>query len=73
MRGRKTSAVCRLFLFLWQELCEVRSYPQLSYEQPYKLEVLNRSIFSQKSIGCAIEVSQSAISRELSRTQGKRG
>lgn len=49
------------------------SYKQLTYEQRCQIEVLKRSGFSQKSIGHAVGVSQSAISRELSRNQGQRG
>jgi len=49
------------------------SYKQLTYEQRCQIEVLKRSGFSQKSIGHAVGVRQSAISRELSRNQGQRG
>ena len=49
------------------------SYKQLTYEQRCQIEVLNRSGFSQEAIGHAVGTSQSAISRELSRNQGKRG
>lgn len=49
------------------------SYKQLTCEQRCQIEVLKRSGFSQQSIGRAIEASQSAISRELSRNQGEGG
>jgi IS30 family transposase len=49
------------------------SYKQLTYAQRCQIEVLNKSGFSQQSIGDAVGLSQSSISRELKRNTGERG
>jgi IS30 family transposase len=51
----------------------MRTYKQLTYEQRCQIEALNKSDLSQKAIAAIINVSQSCISRELSRNKGERG
>ena len=51
----------------------MRTYKQLTYEQRCQIEALNKSDLSQKAIAAIIKVSQSCISRELSRNKGERG
>lgn len=49
------------------------SYKQLNYEQRCQIEALKKSGLSQQAIADAVCVSQSCISRELSRNTGERG
>lgn len=51
----------------------MRTYKQLTYEQRCQIEVLKKSGISQQCIAALICVSQSSISRELSRNTGERG
>ena len=48
-------------------------YQQLTYEQRCQISVLKRSEYTQREIATAIGVSQSTVSRELSRNTGGRG
>ena len=49
------------------------NYKQLTYEQRCQIEVLKKSGLKQEDIADAVGVSQSTISRELSRNKGLRG
>ncbi len=51
----------------------MRTYKQLTYEQRCQIEALKKSGISQQSIASLIAVSQSSVSRELSRNTGLRG
>jgi len=51
----------------------MKSYNQLACELRYQLYALNKSGMSQTKIALQLGVSQSSISRELSRNKGKRG
>lgn len=51
----------------------MRTYKQLTYEQRCQIEALKKSGISQQCIAALICVSQSSISRELSRNTGARG
>ena len=51
----------------------MRTYKQLTYEQRCQIEALKKSGISQQCIATLICVSQSSISRELSRNTGERG
>jgi len=51
----------------------MRSYQQLTYEQRCQISVLKKRDFSQRNIAKAVGVSQSTVSRELSRNTGERG
>lgn len=51
----------------------MRHYKQLTYEQRCQIAVLKKSGFTQQSIAELTNLSQSTISRELSRNTGKRG
>jgi transposase, IS30 family len=51
----------------------MRTYKQLTYEQRCQIEALKKSGISQQAIATLIKVSQSSISRELSRNTGERG
>lgn len=51
----------------------MRTYKQLTYEQRCQIEALKKSGISQQCIATLICVSQSSISRELSRNTGARG
>jgi IS30 family transposase len=50
-----------------------KRYQQLTYEQRCQISVLIKSGLSQREIGAAVDVSQSTISRELTRNTGERG
>ena len=49
------------------------TYKQLTYEQRCQIEALKKSGISQQAIAAIISVSQSSVSRELSRNTGLRG
>jgi IS30 family transposase len=49
------------------------TYKQLTYEQRCQIEALKKSSISQQAIAAIIGVSQSSVSRELSRNTGLRG
>lgn len=49
------------------------TYKQLTYEQRCQIEALKKSGITQQAIATIIKVSQSSISRELSRNTGLRG
>jgi len=51
----------------------MRTYKQLTYEQRCQIEVLKKSGINQQAIAALITVSQSSVSRELSRNRGLRG
>ena len=51
----------------------MRTYKQLTYEQRCQIEVLKKSGITQQRMADLIGVSQSSISRELSRNTGLRG
>lgn len=51
----------------------MQKFNQLSLEQRYQIEVLNKEGFSQTAIACRVGVHKSTISRELKRNTGKRG
>lgn len=51
----------------------MRTYKQLTYEQRCQIDVLKKSNISQQAIARLIGVSQSSVSRELSRNVGLRG
>jgi len=51
----------------------MRHYKQLTYKQRCQIEALKKRGLSQIEIASTIGVSQSTISRELSRNTGKRG
>lgn len=51
----------------------MRHYKQLTYAQKCQIAVLKKSGFTQQSITKLTKLSQSTISRELSRNTGKRG
>jgi transposase, IS30 family len=51
----------------------MRTYKQLTYEQRCQIEALKKSGISQKAIATIISVSQSSVSRELTRNTGLRG
>lgn len=51
----------------------MRTYKQLTYEQRCQIEALKKSGISQQAIAALIHVSQSSVSRELSRNVGGRG
>jgi IS30 family transposase len=51
----------------------MRTYKQLTYEQRCQIEALKKSGISQQAIAGIIGVSQSSVSRELSRNTGLRG
>jgi IS30 family transposase len=51
----------------------MRTYKQLTYEQRCQIEVLKKSGINQQAIAALITVSQSSVSRELSRNTGLRG
>lgn len=50
-----------------------RHYQQLTYEQRCQIYTLKKTGFSQRQIASEIGVSQSTVSRELSRNSGDRG
>lgn len=50
-----------------------KDYNQLTYEQRCQISVLNKSGLGQRAVAEAIGVSQSTISRELTRNSGERG
>lgn len=51
----------------------MKHYKQLTYAQRCQIAVLKKSGFTQQQIADSINLSQSTISRELSRNTGKRG
>ena len=51
----------------------MRTYKQLTYEQRCQIYALNKRGISHNSIAKQLDVSQSTISREISRNAGKRG
>ncbi len=51
----------------------MRTYKQLTYEQRCQIEALKKSGISQQAIATIITVSQSSVSRELTRNTGLRG
>ena len=51
----------------------MRNYKQLSQEQRYQIEILKKAGKNQKEIAELLCVSESTISRELKRNQGKKG
>ena len=51
----------------------MQQYKQLAYEQRCQIEILKKRGLSQKEIAESVGVSQSTISREISRNTGKRG
>ncbi|WP_139015434.1 helix-turn-helix domain-containing protein, partial [Pseudoalteromonas sp. TB64] len=51
----------------------MRHYKQLTYAQRCQIAVLKKSGFTQQTIAELTNLSQSTISRELSRNTGKRG
>jgi transposase, IS30 family len=51
----------------------MRTYKQLTYEQRCQIEALKKSGISQQAIAALLTVSQSCVSRELSRNTGLRG
>ena len=51
----------------------MRTYTQLTYEQRCQIYAFNNTDLTQQQIADAVGVSQSAISRELRRNEGKRG
>jgi len=51
----------------------MQQYKQLTFEQRCQIEILKKRGLSQKEIAESIGVSQSTISRELTRNTGKRG
>lgn len=51
----------------------MRTYKQLTYEQRCQIEALKKSGISQQAIASLVTVSQSSVSRELSRNTGLRG
>ena len=51
----------------------MRNYKQLSQAQRYQIEILKKAGNNQKGIAALLGVSESTISRELKRNQGKKG
>ncbi len=51
----------------------IKTYKQLTYEIRYQIYALNKTGLSQNKISQQLKVSQSTISRELSRNTGKQG
>ncbi|WP_201294528.1 helix-turn-helix domain-containing protein [Colwellia sp. 20A7] len=51
----------------------MKTYKQLTYEERRQIYALNKSAISQNKIAALLSVSQSTISRELSRNTGSRG
>jgi len=51
----------------------MRNYKQLSQAQRYLIEILKKAGKNQKEIAALMGVSESTISRELKRNQGKKG
>ena len=51
----------------------MRNYKQLSQAQRYQIEILKKAGKNQKEIAELLGVSESTISRELTRNQGKKG
>ena len=51
----------------------MRNYKQLSQAQRYQIEILKKAGKNQKEIAELLCVSESTISRELTRNQGKKG
>jgi IS30 family transposase len=51
----------------------MKHYKQLTYEQRCQIEAFKKSGFAQVEIAAVVGVSQSTISRELSRNTGQRG
>lgn len=51
----------------------MRHYQQLAYDQRCQISVLKKRGYSQRAIADAVDVSQSTVSRELSRNTGERG
>ncbi|HCB45566.1 MAG TPA: IS30 family transposase, partial [Algoriphagus sp.] len=51
----------------------MQKFNQLSLEQKYQIEVLNKEGFNQTAIARRVGVHKSTISRELKRNTGKRG
>jgi len=49
------------------------NYKQLNQAQRYQIEILKKAGKSQKEIAALLGVSESTISRELKRNQGKNG
>ena len=49
------------------------NYKQLNQAQRYKIEILKKAGKNQKEIAALLGVSESTISRELKRNQGKKG
>jgi IS30 family transposase len=50
----------------------MKTYKQLTYEERRQIYALNKSAISQNKIAALLSVSQSTISRELSRNTGSR-
>lgn len=50
----------------------MQKFNQLSLEQRYQIEVLNKEGFSQTAVACRVGVYKSTISRELKRNTGGR-
>ena len=51
----------------------MRNYKQLSQAQRYQIEILKKAGKNQKEIAALLGVSESTISREFKRNQGKKG
>jgi len=51
----------------------MRNYKQLSQAERYLIEILKKAGKNQKEIAALFGVSESTISRELKRNQGKKG
>jgi len=51
----------------------MRNYKQLSQAQRYLIEILKKAGKNQKEIAVLMGISESTISRELKRNQGKEG
>jgi len=49
------------------------NYKQLNQAQRYQIEILEKAGKNQKEIAALLVVSESTISRELKRNQGKKG
>ena len=49
------------------------NYKQLNQAQRYQIEILKKAGKNQKEIAALLGVSESTISRELTRNQGKKG
>ena len=51
----------------------MRNYKQLNQAQRYQIEILKKAGKNQKEIAALMGISESTISRELKRNQGKKG